>query len=926
MPVPSLSDYQAAVQNPGTCFADPKLQQATVERDQRLLPRPRSGGFALTYHFTHGREEWAVRCFHRNVSALEGKYGAISAHLARASSQMFSSFDYQPTGIRVGTSTHPIVKMDWVRGEMLGEYIERNLQKPDVISDLAEAFRMSVLELERLGVAHGDMQRGNIMLVAGQIKLIDYDGMYVPGSPTTAVDEIGHPDYRHPQRGKQHYGPLMDRFSSILIYVALKTLTRQPDLWKDYDTGENILFRAVDIADPDHSKLFQQLLARNGADPPARQLMAVCKLPPDQVPTLTEFLHNQLPASVVAVSPIASVSAAAPRRDAIWAEDVRSLLAREGDWGEVVGQILRTKDGKSTYGAGRPYAFLNFGDYHYGCFTIVLWERVLGQLRQTHGNPQNLEGAWVSVRGLLERYEGDWSTQPQIVLESPAHLRVLAGEDEALALLAVSPAGAPEYSPNSSVASRNQLLLSSLPHRDWVQGSPPVPLPRQTPTTPLIPFQTPAIPPVRTVTPNQQILQGMSSTRQSAPSPLSSGPAVVPPVQVSVQGQGTSQPAQVSTQSIVAGSPQGTQLSAKRSRWRIESVWLRWLSVFALGCLIVGLIWLRQSLLRSMSVAIVEQVNVVLVTATPTVVVESTLASAYAETLHKNATPAAPSAASTPLSTDTPTLTSTSVPMGQVAAEALNFRAGPGEAYLVQAVLPRGTSVRLIGKDEETPRWWQVILDDGRMGWLSAAPSLVSVRSSDNVPKVRVPSTPVPSTSMPLAVTSQSTVTPVPATASPIAARGWVLVGDSVTDFQRPRGSTHWGYLFSQGRNNFEWETMTGESPDCRHAANTPRSYICADRAVASDTADIALQWSTDQSGKYLLEWQYQPQTGGGDVLVYKHTDELRSIGPGPSLPYSVVVDDAREQWDFFFFVVRANYSGAYQVSLRARIYQWQDK
>jgi thiamine kinase-like enzyme len=34
--------------------------------------------------------------------------------------------------------------------------------------------------LNRAGVAHGDLQHGNILVANGKPKLIDYDGMYVP--------------------------------------------------------------------------------------------------------------------------------------------------------------------------------------------------------------------------------------------------------------------------------------------------------------------------------------------------------------------------------------------------------------------------------------------------------------------------------------------------------------------------------------------------------------------------------------------------------------------------------------------------------------------------------------------------------------------------------------------------------------------------
>ena len=60
--------------------------------------------------------------------------------------------------------------------------------------------------LARAGAAHADLQHGNILLVPGRsenhlaIKLIDYDGMFVPALAGKPSGEVGHPAYQHPQR------------------------------------------------------------------------------------------------------------------------------------------------------------------------------------------------------------------------------------------------------------------------------------------------------------------------------------------------------------------------------------------------------------------------------------------------------------------------------------------------------------------------------------------------------------------------------------------------------------------------------------------------------------------------------------------------------------------------------------------------------
>src|SRR6185312_15382803 len=98
------------------------------------------------------------------------------------------------------------------------------------LESVADQFRALVRGLGTAQIAHGDLQHGNIIVNGAKLYLIDYDGLYVPGLPVSASNEIGHINYQHPDRSTQHVGPMVDRFSSIVIYLALKAVARQPNL------------------------------------------------------------------------------------------------------------------------------------------------------------------------------------------------------------------------------------------------------------------------------------------------------------------------------------------------------------------------------------------------------------------------------------------------------------------------------------------------------------------------------------------------------------------------------------------------------------------------------------------------------------------------------------------------------------------------
>jgi len=119
MPYPQITEYQEAVQHPQLAFVDPDLKQGTVAENNLGLPLVMSGGFALTYAVTTARKKCAVRCFHREIPAVQQKYDALARTLRSLPGDTFVDFDFQQSGINVRQNTFPIVRMDWVEGILL---------------------------------------------------------------------------------------------------------------------------------------------------------------------------------------------------------------------------------------------------------------------------------------------------------------------------------------------------------------------------------------------------------------------------------------------------------------------------------------------------------------------------------------------------------------------------------------------------------------------------------------------------------------------------------------------------------------------------------------------------------------------------------------------------------------------------------------
>ncbi|MDP9402736.1 MAG: hypothetical protein M3P85_05250 [Actinomycetota bacterium] len=299
MRFPSASSYMEALQDPASCFSDPELAAGTPVLTALGLPRAMSGNVATVFRVDcpTGRS-YAVRCFIRSFEDEEQRYTAIAAHLDRLAPTWRVPFELQREGIVVEGRRWPILKMEWSSGQSLTSYLERNLWDSPAIAYLALRFATLAQQLRNAGVAHGDLQHGNILVApGGDLRLIDYDGMYVPGLDRLASNERGHRNYQHPGRTQQDFGPHLDHFPSWVIYASLVAVATDPLLWGRLDGGDEcLLFRHEDLEAPGTSPAIAALEASGD----------------DSLAALAQLLRSFLARDIGAVPPLSPAKAPQP--------------------------------------------------------------------------------------------------------------------------------------------------------------------------------------------------------------------------------------------------------------------------------------------------------------------------------------------------------------------------------------------------------------------------------------------------------------------------------------------------------------------------------------------------------------------------------------------------------------------------------------
>jgi TPR repeat protein len=304
MSLPTDADYQEAIQSPRQVFHDPELQGGQPEIMSAALPLPkaRSGNFAVAFRMDCGQRSWAVKCFTRALHPdLQARYTEISKHLVTTNLPYAVGFTFQPQGIRVRSEWFPILKMEWIHGDSLVKHIEQNLRNPSALINLATRWIEMVRALQQAGISHGDLQHGNVLVIGGGLRLIDYDGMFVPALAGRPSHEKGHENYQHPLR-ETDFGPGLDNFSAWVILLSILAVAYEPQLWARFKGGDEcLLFRKRDFLEPDRSALIQALL--NSPEQRIQSLASLFRtliyLPPNQVPSLDgQFVPAATPPQV----------------------------------------------------------------------------------------------------------------------------------------------------------------------------------------------------------------------------------------------------------------------------------------------------------------------------------------------------------------------------------------------------------------------------------------------------------------------------------------------------------------------------------------------------------------------------------------------------------------------------------------------------
>ena len=406
MHYPSLAEYSDALQlSLGIALSDPLLGRGTLRSRGPGQPVVRSGNFALTFEVVVDGRSYAVRCFHKPSDSLQSRYDAIGRHVRPIRSTCFVDFEFQPSGITTESGTYPIVRMDWAHGQTLAAFVAAHRADIATLEQLRVSLREVSRELRRHGIAHGDIQPTNVIVQsANRLRLIDYDGVFVPQLAGLQSMELGQRNFQHSGRRGRHFDASLDSFAFSLLDLALDALCRRPELWEQSDSdADAFILRAADIDDPASSPAFSLLASVPGLGQRVRDFAAICAAPFEQVPTFEDFLAGRnLPTRPVVLAGNAALPLRreyVPACDVVDATNFAQCCSHVGDRVEMIGRIVRVAMGSEPQ-SDTPCLRVEFANQSHDMACLKIWPEAVA-------SGQNVPdatwvGQWVRAVGLVE--------------------------------------------------------------------------------------------------------------------------------------------------------------------------------------------------------------------------------------------------------------------------------------------------------------------------------------------------------------------------------------------------------------------------------------------------------------------------------------------------------------------------------------------
>ena len=161
---PTITDYNQVIQRNGS-YAFSTLNALTFIPSRTVPVRIfsyGSGSFAVIFKAKDYYNTFAIRCFLSADQEKFYRYKEIDNYFRNINASWLTKISFLEKEINVNGRYYPVLKMDWINGKLLNNYIGEVLYNDQLLTALQQEIVAISESLESNQIGHGDIQCGNL--------------------------------------------------------------------------------------------------------------------------------------------------------------------------------------------------------------------------------------------------------------------------------------------------------------------------------------------------------------------------------------------------------------------------------------------------------------------------------------------------------------------------------------------------------------------------------------------------------------------------------------------------------------------------------------------------------------------------------------------------------------------------------------------
>lgn len=248
---PTIAQYIESISDSHGLFRT--LEGISVVRDNYDYPIFRSGNYSVMFKTLFKGRMYGLKCYTRQVDYADEIY----RYLESVESEYLNSVQLLVDELYVYDEfnrgrSYSVLLVEWIDGETLGLHVRRLCREnnTEALAELAVKFDSMAIWLLKQDFAHGDLKHDNILVTSkGELRLIDFDGLYIPSFAGRPCSLIGSPVYQHPKRDSNFFNPSVDDYPIGIISLSLHALSEDPSLYDNYNDHDSLIFNAAEVCE-----------------------------------------------------------------------------------------------------------------------------------------------------------------------------------------------------------------------------------------------------------------------------------------------------------------------------------------------------------------------------------------------------------------------------------------------------------------------------------------------------------------------------------------------------------------------------------------------------------------------------------------------------------------------------------------------------